>query len=168
MPDGKRILVVMGVSGSGKTTIGKLLAEKLNYPFFDGDDFHPEANVKKMSSGTPLNDGDRKDWLVQLNQLAHEHRHTGAVIACSALKKTYRGILKAGVGSCMEFIYLQGTFDEVKARLASRKDHFMPQELLKSQFEALEPPTHGVKVSITKTPEEIVAKIMSRIPAIPK
>lgn len=168
MPDGKRVLVVMGVSGSGKTTVGKLLAEKLKYPFFDGDDFHPEENVKKMSSGLPLTDGDRKDWLLRLNQLALEHRHTGVVIACSALKNTYRGILKAGVGTCMEFVYLEGSFDQIKARMEKRKDHFMPLELLKSQFEALEPPTNGIKVSITKSPEEMVAKIMARIPVIPK
>lgn len=168
MPDGKRVLVIMGVSGSGKTTIGKLLAKKLGYPFFDGDDFHPEANIEKMKSGLPLNDEDRKGWLVRLNQLALEHRHTGAVIACSALKNTYRGILKAGVGSCMEFIYLEGSFNQIKKRLKNRKDHFMPLELLKSQFETLEAPNNGVKVSISKSPEEIVDKILSKIPAIPK
>ncbi|RDY61330.1 gluconokinase [Flagellimonas nanhaiensis] len=163
MPDGKRILVVMGVSGTGKSTIGTLLAEKLDYPFFDGDDYHPEENIKKMNSGIPLTDDDRKGWLLKLNQIALENRHTGGVIACSALKNTYRGILKAGVGSCMEFVYLEGSFDEVKSRLESREGHFMPIELLQSQFDTLEPPSNATTVSIMLSPEEIVKKIVKQV-----
>ena len=92
--DESLIYIVMGVSGCGKSTIGKLLATKLKVPFFDGDDFHPEANVQKMASGLPLNDKDRKGWLQKLNKIANEHKPSGAVIACSALKETYRSELK--------------------------------------------------------------------------
>jgi gluconokinase len=163
MPNGKKVLVVMGVSGTGKTTIGKLLAHRLKHPFFDGDDFHPKENIEKMKTGHPLNDDDRKEWLLRLNQLAREHRHSGAVICCSALRKNYRSLLRAGVGTCMEFIYLNGSFELIKSRLEARKDHFMPIELLKSQFETLEPPTRAIKVSVTKEPEKIIKEIVAQI-----
>ena len=153
----------MGVSGSGKTEIGKLLATKLDYPFFDGDDYHPVANIKKMSSGTPLNDEDRKEWLINLNQLALEHRFNGAVIACSALKKNYRGLLQAGMGNCLAFVHLQGSFELIKARLEKRKGHFMPIALLQSQFDTLEPPTKAITVSIEESPAEIVEDILEQI-----
>lgn len=163
MPHKKTVLVIMGVSGSGKTEIGKLLATKLEYPFFDGDDYHPEANIKKMSSGTPLNDEDRKEWLINLNQLALEYRYNGAVIACSALKKNYRGLLQAGMGNCLAFVYLQGSFELIKARLEKRKGHFMPITLLQSQFDTLEPPTKAITVSIEESPTEIVEGILEQI-----
>lgn len=163
MPNGKTVIVVMGVSGSGKTEIGKLLSKELSRPFFDGDDFHPEANIKKMSSGNPLNDDDRKEWLIQLNKLAMEHKHTGAVIACSALKKNYRSLLRAGMGSCLAFVYLEGSFDLIKSRLSKRKGHFMPLDLLKSQFDTLEPPSKAIKVSIDETPEKIVKEIVKQL-----
>ncbi len=163
MPNGKKVFVVMGVSGSGKTTVGKLLAEKLKYPFFDGDDFHPKQNIEKMKAGQPLTDEDRKEWLLRLNQVAHEHRHTGAIICCSALRKNYRSLLRAGVGTCLEFIYLNGSFELVKSRLEARKDHFMPIELLKSQFETLEPPTRAIAISISKEPNQIIEEIVGQI-----
>lgn len=163
MPNGKTVIVVMGVSGSGKTEIGKLLSEKLSRPFFDGDDFHPEANVKKMSSGHPLNDEDRKEWLIALNKLAVDHKHKGAIIACSALKKNYRSLLRAGMGNCMIFVYLDGSFDLIKSRLEKRKGHFMPINLLQSQFDALEPPSKAIIVSIEETPVKIVKKIMKEL-----
>ncbi|WP_036385406.1 gluconokinase [Muricauda sp. MAR_2010_75] len=163
MPNGKKVLVVMGVSGTGKTTVGKLLAKKLKYPFFDGDDFHPKENIEKMKAGQPLTDEDRKEWLLRLNQVAREHRHTGAIICCSALRKNYRSLLRAGVGTCMEFIYLNGSFELIKSRLEARKDHFMPIELLKSQFETLEPPTRAISVSISKKPNQIIEEIVGQI-----
>ncbi len=163
MPHSKTVLVIMGVSGSGKSVIGKLLSEKLSRPFYDGDDFHPEANVKKMSSGNPLNDEDRKEWLLQLNKLAIKHRDSGAIIACSALKSNYRSILRAGMGNSMAFVYLNGSFELIKSRLEKRKGHFMPLDLLKSQFDTLEPPSKEITVSIEETPENIIKEIVKQL-----
>nr|WP_298999087.1 gluconokinase [uncultured Allomuricauda sp.] len=157
------VFIVMGVSGTGKSTIGKLLSQKLHIPFFDGDDFHPEYNIKKMASGKPLNDEDRYDWLVTLNQLAKENKSNGAVIACSALKSSYRKILRKGMETSLVFVYLEGTFELIKSRLEKRSSHFMPNDLLKSQFETLEPPMEAIKVSIALTPEEIIESISKNI-----
>lgn len=150
----------MGVSGCGKSTIGRLLADELAIPFFDGDDYHPEANLKKMALGNPLNDADREGWLKRLNSLAIEHKSVGAVIACSALKVSYRAILKEHVNETIEFVYLDGTFEEISTRLQQRKNHFMPAGLLKSQFDTLEVPHEAIAVSITKTPNEIINHIL--------
>ena len=163
MPNGKNVLVIMGVSGCGKTEIGKLLAKELGHPFFDGDNFHPKANIEKMSSGQPLNDKDRRDWLIKLNQLALKHRHTGAIIACSALKKNYRSLLRAGMGNCMAFVYLEGSFELIQSRLQQRKGHFMPSNLLQSQFDALEPPTKEIKVSVEDKPVKIIKEILKQL-----
>ena len=154
------IYIVMGVSGCGKSTIGKLLAATLKIPFFDGDDFHPEANVQKMASGLPLNDEDRKGWLQKLNEIAIEHKASGAVIACSALKETYRNTLKENLEKQMVFVYLKGTFEEINARLKERQGHYMPIELLKSQFETLEAPADAIQVSINHSPDEIISEIL--------
>ncbi len=156
-----QIFIIMGVSGCGKSTIGKLLATKLEVPFFDGDDFHPETNVQKMASGQPLTDLDRKDWLQKLNELAFDYRMCGTVIACSALKEKYRMQLKQGLEDQMVFVYLKGTFEEIHARLKERQGHYMPLELLKSQFETLEPPNNSIQVAINLSPNEIVLKILS-------
>lgn len=152
----------MGVSGSGKSTIGLKLANELNISFFDGDDFHPESNVEKMKSGIPLNDNDRIGWLEKLNQLALEHLTNGAVIACSALKEKYRETLLSGLKEKGEIVYLKGTFDEIRFRLEQRKGHFMPIELLKSQFETLEEPEDVITVSIMKAPENIIEEIIAQ------
>lgn len=157
------IIFVMGVSGSGKSTIGKLLAQKLNLDFFDGDDFHPKENVEKMAKGNPLNDEDRKGWLIRLNQLSHEMRDTGAVIACSALKHSYRKLLRDGMEEQMEFVFLKGSFELVSERLNARKGHFMPPELLRSQFEALEIPKAALTVSIENNPKVIVDTILRKL-----
>lgn len=162
MENKKQILFVMGVSGSGKTTIGKLLAEKLETPFFDGDDYHPKANVEKMAKGHPLNDEDRKGWLQRLNALASEQKNQGAIIACSALKSQYREQLRQGLNT-VEFVYLEGSFELISKRLSDRKGHFMPPELLRSQFDALEIPEHAVSVSINGTPSEVVADILKEL-----
>ncbi|WP_228235784.1 gluconokinase [Allomuricauda sp. M10] len=163
MPHNKSVLVIMGVSGCGKTEIGKLLAKELDRPFFDGDHFHPKSNIEKMSSGQPLNDEDRKEWLIKLNKLALDHRHTGAIIACSALKKNYRSLLRAGMGYCMAFVYLEGSFDLIQSRLLKRKGHFMPANLLQSQFDTLEPPKKEITVSIEDKPAKIVKEILNRL-----
>ncbi|MGB5499415.1 MAG: gluconokinase [Maribacter sp.] len=156
------IYIVMGVSGCGKSTVGKLLATKLKVPFFDGDDYHPEANVLKMASGLPLNDKDREGWLQKLNNISMEHKPNGAVIACSALKETYRKQLKQHLEKQMVFVYLKGTFEEIHARLKERQDHYMPIELLKSQFETLEPPADAIHVSIYLSPDEIVSEVLDK------
>ncbi|MRH99842.1 adenylyl-sulfate kinase [Kriegella sp. EG-1] len=157
------IYIVMGVSGCGKSTISQLLANTLDLPYFDGDDFHPEENVFKMSKGHPLNDEDRQAWLIALNELAINHINKGAIIACSALKEKYRDILRKSINDEIKFIYLEGTFDEINQRMQARKGHFMPAGLLKSQFETLEPPKTAIKVSIVGTPEEIVQNILKQV-----
>jgi gluconokinase len=157
------ILFVMGVSGSGKSTIGKLLAEALDYPFFDGDDFHPDVNIEKMSAGKPLNDEDRYDWLVALNILAKNNLVKGAVIACSALKESYRDLLQAGISKGVYYIYLKGSFQEVLERLQQRKGHYMPLELLQSQFDVLSPPKNAIVVKINQQPEKMVHTILTAL-----
>ncbi len=158
-----KLYVIMGVSGTGKTTIGKLLAEAIGIPFFDGDDFHPRANLEKMESGRPLNDDDRHGWLVSLNQLLKSRKESGAIVACSALKKSYRAILIDGLMGQLEFIFLEGSFEEVKTRMEQRKGHFMPLKLLQSQFETLEEPENAIKVSIRDTPSQIIQKLLDQL-----
>lgn len=157
----KTIFYIMGVSGCGKSTIGKLLANDLGIPFFDGDDFHSEENISKMHSGQALNDSDRKGWLERLNVLALEHQSKGAVIACSALKEKYRNLLSHKLEEEVSFIYLKGSFDEIHARLQNRKEHFMPAALLQSQFDALEIPRNAIEVPVALKPEEQVKIILS-------
>ncbi len=157
----KTIFYIMGVSGCGKSTIGKLLAKQLNFMFFDGDDYHPEANVQKMASGSALNDDDRKGWLLTLNELAERNVQSGAVIACSALKESYRELLKHGIEEQVAFVFLEGSFEMIQERLKARKGHFMPAALLRSQFDALEIPTDGISIAIQSTPEEIIQEILA-------
>ncbi len=154
------LFVIMGVSGVGKTTVGKLLADTLALPFIDADDFHPKENIAKMASGMPLNDNDRHQWLLNLNGVLLEHQKMGAVLACSALKEKYRDLLSSGLKKSLRFILLEGSFEQLKQRLQARKGHFMPAELLTSQLETLEPPKNAIKVSISHTPDEIVAQII--------
>lgn len=158
-----KIYFIMGVSGCGKSTIGSLLANELKIPFYDGDDYHSKTNVNKMASGQPLTDEDRMGWLLKLNELAHSKREEGAIIGCSALKESYRKILDANLHENARWIYLSGSFEEVLDRLQQRKGHFMPAELLKSQFETLEVPQKAIKVSINMSPEEIANQILSLI-----
>jgi gluconokinase len=157
-------LVMMGVSGSGKTTIAERLAERLQWTFEDGDRFHPAANVAKMSAGHPLTDEDRWPWLraiaAEIDRVCGAGEH--AVIACSALKRVYRDILVHGRDD-VRIIYLMGTKQLIAKRLAARKGHFMPPGLLDSQFETLEPPgpeENPVTVSIDASVEEIVDDII--------
>lgn len=159
------IFYIMGVCGSGKSTIGKLLAEKLKIPFYDGDDFHPQANIDKMSEGTPLNDEDRIGWLEALNKKAKESTSTnGAVFACSALKEKYRQLLFDGLGNNATLVYLKGGYELIDDRLKARENHFMPTGLLDSQFEVLEEPNYGIQIAIDQNPEKIIEDIVNQIP----
>ena len=158
------IIYIMGVSGSGKTTIGKDLASKIGFPFFDGDDFHSAANKEKMTAGIPLTDEDRMSWLIQMNKAAKDHaKLAGAVFACSALKEKYRTILSSGINIPLYWVFLQGSFELIKKRMDERKDHFMPPALLSSQFGALEIPDDCIKIDVSKSPDEIVETIISQI-----
>lgn len=153
----------MGVSGSGKSTIAPLLAQELALPYFDGDDFHPAANVKKMASGIPLVDTDRHQWLDSLNLLAKKHLIKGAVIVCSALKQHHRNKLAADLDDKVVWIFLKGSFDLILERLGSRKGHFMPADLLNSQFETLEIPQNAIAVSVEGTPDNIIRQILKKL-----
>ncbi|WP_276392675.1 gluconokinase [Eudoraea chungangensis] len=159
------IVYIIGVSGCGKSTVGSMLADKLQLPFFDADDFHPKENVKKMASGVPLTDADRIGWLEKLNALAIDHKENGAIIGCSALKKTYRNLLEQNIEDITKWVFLDGSFDEIWLRMKKRKDHFMPSTLLESQFKTLEPPVNALNISISQTPEEMVAKILLELKA---
>ena len=148
----------MGVSGSGKTTLGEALSAETKLPFYDGDDYHPIENIKKMSAGVPLDDSDRSGWLKRLNALAREHQGAGAVIACSAPKESYRKILQTGLNNVV-WIYLEGSYAGILERLANRTGHYMPSSLLKSQFQALEPPPYALKISEDTGIEQALLKI---------
>ncbi|WP_272023792.1 NADP-dependent phosphogluconate dehydrogenase [Olleya namhaensis] len=159
-----KVIFIMGVSGCGKSTVGKLLAQELDIPFFDGDDFHPEANIKKMSNGQPLNDDDRQGWLETLNDLAKQQlTKNSCVIVCSALKQKYRDTLSLHIKTETKWVYLSGSFDQIFERLNSRDNHFMPSELLKSQFDTLEEPTDALKIDIGLTPENIIKTIKNEL-----
>ncbi len=157
----RRAVVVMGVSGSGKTTIGRLLAERWSCPFVDGDDLHPEANVAKMAAGMPLDDRDRAPWLERVRAVIDEHAAKSGlvVVACSALRRAYRETI-AGNRSDVCFVYLRGDADLIQNRMRERTGHFMPPELLGSQFDTLEEPGDAIAVDISGTPEEIVDQII--------
>ncbi|WP_425613568.1 gluconokinase [Anatilimnocola sp. NA78] len=156
------IVVLMGVSGSGKTTVGKLLAAELRWQFVDADDFHPTANVEKMRRGTPLSDDDRRPWLNALREYieAAVNRGEQLVLACSALKHNYRDYLRADRPEVVRFAYLHGSQELIAKRQAERRGHFMPPALLQSQFETLEPPKDAIRVDITPAPDIIAERIM--------
>ena len=154
------IVVVMGVSGSGKTTIGKLLARRLGCEFLDGDDFHPPQNVAKMAAGTPLTDADRWPWLEGLNAKLRERE--SAVLACSALKQSYRDVLARDLPQC-RFVHLRGGIELIRARLKERQHRYMPASLLESQFATLEPPSNALAVDIALPPARCVEDIVAAL-----
>ena len=144
------IVVVMGVSGAGKTTIGSALAERLGCEFLDGDDWHPPENVARMAAGTPLSDENRWSWLERLNALLRDREARGdsVVLACSALKEAYRAKLADGLRRC-EFVFLHGSLDLIRARMKTRCHRYMPDSLLESQFVALEPPPRAIAIDVS-------------------
>ncbi|MER5945960.1 gluconokinase [Streptomyces sp. NPDC001904] len=151
------VVVVMGVAGTGKTTIGPLLAERLGVPYAEGDDFHPEANIAKMSAGTPLTDEDRWPWLDAIGQWAHGRAGLGGVASSSALKRAYRDRLRAAAPGVV-FVHLTGDRALIEDRMSHRQGHFMPTALLDSQFATLQPlgpDEAGVEVDVAGSPEEI-------------
>jgi gluconokinase len=161
------ILVVMGVSGSGKTTVAALLAGRLHWDFEDADDLHPAANVAKMHAGIPLTDADRWPWLRAVAGWIDASRAAGrhGVVACSALKRSYRDII-IGDRPDVQLVFLKGDQQLISARLACRHGHFMPTGLLESQFEALEEPSadeHPIVISIDRRPREIVDELLAII-----
>lgn len=167
MPDTTRAIVVMGVSGVGKTTIAEALAKRLGWAFCDGDAFHPPANVEKMRSGTPLTDDDRWPWFRTIAAEIDRRRtaHQGFVIACSALKRAYRAILMDGRPD-VRLVYLKGDRELIMSRLQRRKDHYFPPKLLDSQLATLEEPIaseHALVVMIDKPVDAIVDEIARRL-----
>lgn len=164
-----RIVILMGLSGAGKTSIGQRLATNLNWPFFDGDDFHPKANIEKMRRGIALTDEDRDAWLTALEHLIRDLT-TGdrsAVITCSALKQTYRDRL-VGNRNDVVLVYLKGSYDLTRQRLLEREAHFMKADLLASQFDTLEEPEGVLSVDITHAPDTIVHEIKQHLGLSPR
>jgi len=157
------ILLVMGVTGSGKTTVGMLLAQRLDWLFLDADDFHPAANIEKMKHGVPLSDADREPWLAAIHAelLKCAAKNKDAVLACSALKQSYRQRLAAGVE--LRICYLKGTYREIAARLQSRTGHFAGEGILAGQFADLEEPRDALVLRASETPEEIVAGVLRKL-----
>ncbi|GEC04410.1 gluconokinase [Streptomyces spinoverrucosus] len=162
------VVVVMGVAGTGKTTIGPLLAARLGVPYAEGDDFHPQANIAKMSAGIPLDDEDRWPWLDAIGAWAHGRTGLGGVVSSSALKRSYRDRLRAAAPGIV-FVHLTGDRELIEDRMAHRQGHFMPTALLDSQFATLQPlqaDETGVAVDVAGTPEEITARAVAALDAL--
>lgn len=167
----KACIVVMGVSGCGKSTVGRALAQALGLPFVEGDDLHPPRNVALMAAGTPLTDEDRRDWLNTLAEVlaGAAARGHGVVVSCSALKRAYRDRLRAGAPGT-RFVFLHGSPELLGARLAGRSGHYMPLSLLPSQLATLEPPAEdeqAIAADIALPPEAIVAAVRQRLAPAP-
>jgi gluconokinase len=165
---GLAAVVVMGVSGAGKSTVGRLIAARLDCPFRDADSFHPKANIEKMASGLPLTDEDRWPWLRAIAAWIGEHRVAGTtcVVTCSALKRAYRDLVTDNQHADVRLVYLKGDIDLIEARLKARTGHFMPPALLRSQFDALEEPRadeRAIMVPIDRPPEAIAGEAIEAL-----
>lgn len=160
----RMVIIVMGVAGSGKTTVGRLLAAEMGWSFKEGDDVHPPANIQKLKQGRPLSDVDRVPWLRSLRAIIDDLLRRGGdgVMACSALKQEYRQFLKQGRDD-VRFVYLKGSYDLIYSRLVKRRGHFMDQGLLRNQFEVLEEPLEDIVVDVSPKPEAIVETIKSEL-----
>jgi len=158
------VYVIFGVSSSGKTTIGKKISIKLGIPFYDADDFHSNTNIEKMSTGVPLDDHDRLDWLQKvLLKINESNKNNGAIFACSALKEKYREILSGSYKNEVEFIFLKIDKSEATKRLKIRENHFFPIELLDNQFEILENPSNAIKVNASNDIDLVCEEIYAQI-----
>jgi len=156
-----RFFIIMGVSGCGKSSVGKALAESLGWDFYDADDFHPPENVAKMANGIPLDDSDRAPWLVSLHDMISSNLKADkpGVLACSALKECYRKqLLEDNDG--VQIVYLKGTYDLIWSRMSARKDHYMKPHMLRSQFDALEEPANVMTTDISSSIGDIVRAIL--------
>jgi gluconokinase len=162
------IVVLMGVSGSGKTSVGEAMAQRLGWPLLDADTYHPPANIEKMSRGVPLEDSDRWPWLDRLNAMVREAdaRGESALLACSALKARYRERLAAGLRD-VRWVYLKGDFALIESRLMARKGHYMKAGLLQSQFAALEEPSDALVVDIADAPARIAERLVKQLEVAP-
>lgn len=163
------IVVLMGVSGTGKTTVGRVLAQQLGWTFYDADDYHPPANVAKMHQGIPLSDDDRRPWLEALARLINGARRRGenVILACSALKHDYQEYLRQHQAD-VKYVYLHGTPDLIRERLAARKGHFFDPSLLPSQFATLEPPVDALEIDVTPSPQTIASQIRAALGLEPR
>ncbi|MCW2711942.1 MAG: gntK [Marmoricola sp.] len=166
MSDHAPLIVAMGVSGSGKSTVGAALAQRLRVPFADADDFHPPANIAKMTAGDALDDDDRQPWLETIGEWLREHEGSGGVMSCSALKRMYRDQLRRHAPTT-EFLHLDGTHEVITRRQASRPGHFMPASLLASQFATLEPlapDENSVVIDVDQSIDAIVDQYVTTHP----
>ncbi len=162
------IFIVMGVSGSGKTTVAKAVSNKFGWKYYEGDEYHPAENVEKMKNWIPLNDEDRLPWLLSLRKVIEEaiSKRENIVISCSALKEAYRKILK--VSEEVKFIYLKGSYDLIRKRMEERIPHFFKPEMLKSQFDVLKEPQQAIEIDISKSSESIIGDLIDKINAVRK
>ena len=160
-----QVVILMGVAGAGKTTIGLRLGAALGWPFHDADEFHPPANIAKMSAGIPLDDADRAPWLAAIRAcaLSADANARGAVIACSALKEAHRAFLSAPPAR-VRFVHLSGSRALILGRIRAREGHFMKESMLASQFEALEAPRDAIVIDVAAAPDAIVARIIAALP----
>jgi len=158
------VIFIMGVSGSGKTTIGEGLSARTGFEFYDADDFHTKEKVEKMRAGIPLTDDDRWPWLESIHAFVTEKIKTADVIVvCSALKQVYRDKLSAGIEKYCQWVFLNGDYDTIMGRMQKRAGHYMPPTLLQSQFDTLEVPVDAIRIDITREPSIIIDDIMTHI-----
>jgi len=158
------VIYIMGVAGSGKTTIGQKLSSKTGYAFYDADYFHPEQNIDKMKAGLPLTDEDRWPWLDNIHAFVSKQLQSANIIlACSALKEVYRQRLSNGIETQCRWVYLNGSYETILQRMQNRTGHYMPTTLLQSQFDALEVPVNNISVDIALPPDRIIDLIIAQI-----
>jgi 6-phosphogluconate dehydrogenase len=158
-----KVIIIMGVSGCGKTTIAQLLSQKTGWPFYDADSFHSKENIAKMQAGIPLTDDDRWPWLNTMNIFAKEQlTGNNIILTCSALKEVYRQYLSSNIEQQCQWVFLKGDYSTILKRMQQRQ-HYMPATLLQSQFDLLQEPGNALTADITQSPEEIVQYIMNQL-----